>query len=168
MLTIDKTKIAIIGLGYVGLPLAVEFGKKLHVLGFDINKPRIDELNSGVDVTLEVSGEELKQASNLTYSSNVDDLKSCNVFIVTVPTPIDKHKNPDLTPLEKASLMLAGVMSKGDVVIYESTVYPGATEEVCIPIIEKQSGLVFNADFYAGIARRGLTQVIKNIVYQPS
>ena len=150
MQTLDKTKIAIIGLGYVGLPLAVEFGIKMPVIGFDINKPRIDELNSGVDSTLEVSSEELAQASDLTYTSNVDDLKTCNVYIVTVPTPIDKFKKPDLSPLEKASQMLSKVISKGDIVIYESTVYPGATEEVCIPIIEEGSGLTYNQDFYAG------------------
>ncbi len=150
MLSLDETKIAIVGLGYVGLPLAVEFGMKMPVIGFDINKPRIGELNSGIDSTLEVSSDELAQATKLSYSADVDDLKSCNVYIVTVPTPIDKFKNPDLTPLEKASFMLGGVISKGDIVIYESTVYPGATEEVCIPIIEKQSGLVFNKDFYAG------------------
>jgi UDP-N-acetyl-D-galactosamine dehydrogenase len=150
MLSLDEIKIAVIGLGYVGLPLAVEFGIKTPVLGFDINKPRIDELNSGIDNTLEVSNDELAQATKLSYSSNVDDLKSCNVYIVTVPTPIDKFKKPDLTPLEKASHMLGGVISKGDIVIYESTVYPGATEEVCIPIIEEQSGLTYNQDFYAG------------------
>ena len=150
MLSLDDTKIAIIGLGYVGLPLAVEFAKKIPVLGFDINQPRVDELRSGKDATLEVSEEELSEAEYLSYSSEVDDLKESNVYIVTVPTPIDKHKKPDLTPLEKASFMLGGVISQGDVVIYESTVYPGATEEVCIPIIEKQSGLVFNKDFFAG------------------
>ena len=150
MLSLDDTKIAIIGLGYVGLPLAVEFAKKIPVLGFDINQARVDELRSGKDATLEISEEELSEAEYLSYSSEVDDLKESNVYIVTVPTPIDKHKKPDLTPLEKASFMLGGVISKGDVVIYESTVYPGATEEVCIPIIEKQSGLVFNKDFFAG------------------
>ena len=148
MLSLDETKIAVVGLGYVGLPLAVEFGMKMPVMGFDINKPRIDELNSGIDSTLEVSSDELAQASKLSYSSNVEDLKSCNVYIVTVPTPIDKFKKPDLTPLEKASFMLGGVISKGDIVIYESTVYPGATEEVCIPIIEKESGLVFDQRGY--------------------
>ena len=150
MLSLDDTKIAIIGLGYVGLPLAVEFAKKIPVLGFDINQARVDELRSGKDATLEISEEELSEAEYLSYSSEVDDLKESNVYIVTVPTPIDKHKKPDLTPLEKASFMLGGVISEGDVVIYESTVYPGATEEVCIPIIEKQSGLVFNKDFFAG------------------
>lgn len=150
MLKLDDTKVAIIGLGYVGLPLAVEFGNKIPVLGFDINEARIKELKSGRDNTLEVSAEELKAARNLTYSHNVDDLKGSNVYIVTVPTPIDRYKKPDLTPLEKASSMLGKVVSKGDIVIYESTVYPGATEEVCIPIIEEVSGLKFNKDFYAG------------------
>ena len=150
MLNLDEIKISVIGLGYVGLPLAVEFAKKLSVLGFDINQPRVEELKSGNDATLEVSKQELTEAKYLSYSSTVDDLKSSNVYIVTVPTPIDKHKKPDLTPLEKASLMLGSVISKGDIVIYESTVYPGATEEVCVPIIEQQSGLVFNKDFYAG------------------
>ena len=150
MLTLDRAKIAVVGLGYVGLPLAVEFGTKMPVMGFDINEPRIKELKSGTDSTLEVSDDELAQATQLQYSSDVEDLKSCNVYIVTVPTPIDKFKKPDLTPLEKASFMLGGVISKGDVVIYESTVYPGATEEVCIPIIEERSGLKFNKDFYAG------------------
>jgi len=147
---LDKIKIAIVGMGYVGLPLAVEFGMKMPVVGFDINEPRIKELQSGTDSTLEVSDEELIQATQLTYSSNVEDIKSCNVYIVTVPTPIDKFKKPDLTPLEKASYMLGGVISKDDIVIYESTVYPGATEEVCIPVIEQASGLVFNKDFFAG------------------
>ena len=150
MLNLDEIKISVIGLGYVGLPLAVEFAKKLSVLGFDINQPRVEELKSGNDATLEVSKQELTEAKYLSYSSTVDDLKSSNVYIVTVPTPIDKHKKPDLRPLEKASLMLGSVISKGDIVIYESTVYPGATEEVCVPIIEQQSGLVFNKDFYAG------------------
>ncbi|MCK4950203.1 MAG: Vi polysaccharide biosynthesis UDP-N-acetylglucosamine C-6 dehydrogenase TviB [Gammaproteobacteria bacterium] len=150
MLKLDDTRIAIIGLGYVGLPLAVEYGKILQVLGFDINEARVSELLSGVDRTLEVSKDELKQAKHLQYSFDAEDLRSCNVYIVTVPTPIDKHKNPDLTPLEKASAMLGGVISKGDIVIFESTVYPGATEEVCVPIIEGKSGLVFNQDFYAG------------------
>ncbi len=150
MISLDTTKLAIIGLGYVGLPLAVEFGKKMPVIGFDINKPRVEELKSGTDSTLEVSDEELKEATQLQYSSSTDDLKHCNVYVVTVPTPIDKSKNPDLTPLIKASEMLGGVISKGDVVIFESTVYPGATEEVCIPEIEKVSGLKFNKDFYAG------------------
>jgi len=150
VLKIADTKLAVIGLGYVGLPLAVEFGKKMDVLGFDINQHRIDELKSGRDGTLEVSEAELAESSRLSYSANVDDLVSANVYIVTVPTPIDKNKNPDLTPLISASRMLGKVVRKGDVVIYESTVYPGATEEDCIPLIEEVSGLTFNKDFYAG------------------
>jgi UDP-N-acetyl-D-galactosamine dehydrogenase len=145
-----KPTIAIIGLGYVGLPLAVEFGKKYKTLGFDINEKRIAELRSGVDHTLEVDKKELATAKQLTYSHNVDDLKSSDVYIVTVPTPIDRHKRPDLTPLIKASRMLGKVISKGNIVIYESTVYPGATEEDCIPLIEAESGLKFNVDFFAG------------------
>lgn len=149
-MTLQKTHLAIIGLGYVGLPLAVEFGKKINVVGFDINKTRITELKDGKDSTLETTSEELIEAKHLIYTSNTEELKKSNVYIVTVPTPIDKCKNPDLTPLIKASEMLSAVISKGDIVIYESTVYPGATEEVCIPVIEKLSGLVFNKDFYAG------------------
>lgn len=143
-------KVAVIGLGYVGLPLAVEFGKKRDVLGFDINAKRVQELRDGIDVTLEVSPEELQEASFLTYSANVDDLKEAQIYIVTVPTPIDESNAPDLTPLQKASQMLGSVISNGDIVIFESTVYPGATEEVCIPILEKVSGLKFNQDFFAG------------------
>ncbi|MDO7085013.1 Vi polysaccharide biosynthesis UDP-N-acetylglucosamine C-6 dehydrogenase TviB [Pseudocolwellia sp. AS88] len=148
--SLNDVKIGIIGLGYVGLPLAVEFGKKYQTVGFDIHEKRITELKAGHDFTLEVSSEELADSAHISYSCNVDDLKSCNVYIVTVPTPIDKHKQPDLTPLVKASAMLAKVIEKGDVVVYESTVYPGATEEVCIPEIEKHSSLVFNQDFFAG------------------
>ena len=150
MLQLSDLKIAIIGLGYVGLPLAVEFGKQVPVIGFDIHQKRIDELKSGQDHTLEVSPEELKQASKLSYSANLAELKDCNFFIVTVPTPIDDFKQPDLTPLIKASTSIGQVLKKGDVVVYESTVYPGATEEVCIPVLEKQSGLIFNQDFFAG------------------
>ena len=145
-----KNKIAIIGLGYVGLPLAVEFGKKYPTTGFDINGPRIAALISGHDSTLEVDEAELKQATQLNYTTDIEQLKSCNIFIVTVPTPIDSHKRPDLTPLEKASETVGKVLSKGDIVIYESTVYPGATEEVCVPILERHSGLTFNKDFYCG------------------
>ena len=145
-----KDKIAIIGLGYVGLPLAVEFGKKYPTTGFDINGPRIAALISGHDSTLEVDEAELKQAMQLNYTTDIERLKSCNIYIVTVPTPIDSHKRPDLTPLEKASETVGKVMSKGDIVIYESTVYPGATEEVCVPILERHSGLTFNKDFYCG------------------
>ena len=150
MLQLSELKIAVIGLGYVGLPLAVEFGKKLPVVGFDIQQKRIQELQSGQDHTLEVSPEELKQATQLTYSANLDDLNSCNFFIVTVPTPIDEFKQPDLTPLIKASTSIGRVLKKGDVVVYESTVYPGATEEACIPVLEQVSGLKFNQDFFAG------------------
>lgn len=150
MLKLSDLKIAIIGLGYVGLPLAVEFGKKVPVIGFDIHQKRIEELQSGQDHTLEVSPEELQQATQLSYSANLDDLKSCNFFIVTVPTPIDNYKQPDLTPLIKASTSIGQVLKKGDVVVYESTVYPGATEEDCIPVLEKVSGLKFNQDFFAG------------------
>ena len=145
----DK-KIALIGLGYVGLPLAVEFGKKRTVIGFDINQPRINDLNNGIDSTLETTPEELKDATHLSYTTNLEDIKSCNIFIITVPTPIDKHKRPDLTPLEKSSKSVGSILKNGDIVIYESTVYPGATEEVCIPILEQQSGLKFNKDFYCG------------------
>ncbi|EFT3826542.1 Vi polysaccharide biosynthesis UDP-N-acetylglucosamine C-6 dehydrogenase TviB, partial [Shigella sonnei] len=145
-----NAKIGIIGLGYVGLPLAVEFGKKVTTIGFDINKSRIDELRNGHDSTLECSNLELLEATKLTYACSLDALKECNVFIVTVPTPIDKHKQPDLTPLIKASETLGKIIKKGDVIIYESTVYPGATEEDCIPVVEKVSGLKFNIDFFAG------------------
>ena len=145
-----KNKIALIGLGYVGLPLAVEFGKKYETIGFDINETRVQELNQGVDNTLEVEPEELKQATMLTYTTKPDEISSCNIYIVTVPTPIDKHKRPDLPPLIKSSETIGKLLAKDDIVIYESTVYPGATEEVCVPILEQQSGLVFNEDFYCG------------------
>lgn len=144
------SKICIIGLGYVGLPLALEFGKKYQTIGFDINQSRINELKSRVDVTHEVDEEELARVDGLSYSSDVKDITSANVYIVTVPTPIDAHKQPDLTPLVKASEMLGGVVCKGDIIIYESTVYPGATEEVCVPLVEKVSGLTFNKDFFVG------------------
>lgn len=145
-----EVKIAVIGLGYVGLPLAVEFSKKYQTLGFDIKKERIAELQAGHDATLEVSDEELRAATHLNFSSSEEEIKASTVYIVTVPTPIDQHRQPDLTPLIKASELLGRVIKKGDVVIYESTVYPGATEEDCIPVIEKVSGLKFNQDFYAG------------------
>jgi UDP-N-acetyl-D-galactosamine dehydrogenase len=148
--SLTDLKIGIIGLGYVGLPLAVEFGKKYSVLGFDINQSRVDALQGGHDSTLEVSDNELADVKNLTFSCNKQELAECNVYIVTVPTPIDDGNAPDLTPLRKASELLGEFIKKGDVVIYESTVYPGATEEVCLPIIEKTSGLVFNQDFFAG------------------
>ena len=151
MVSVDtNTKIAIIGLGYVGLPLAVAFGKKYQTVGFDINQARIEELKSGVDHTLEVSSEELKSVSSLTFSCEPADIGQCDYIVVTVPTPIDKNKQPDLTPLRKASEMIGKVISKGTTVVYESTVYPGATEDDCIPIIEQVSGLTFNQDFYAG------------------
>jgi UDP-N-acetyl-D-galactosamine dehydrogenase len=143
-------KLGIIGLGYVGLPLAVEFGKKMSVVGFDINKERIAELQAGFDRTLEVEKNELQQAAQLSYSANIDDLKSVNVYIVTVPTPVDEYRKPDLRPLESASKTVGSALKKGDIVIYESTVYPGCTEEVCVPILEKVSGLTFNKDFFAG------------------
>ncbi|USP40448.1 Vi polysaccharide biosynthesis UDP-N-acetylglucosamine C-6 dehydrogenase TviB [Acinetobacter sp. XS-4] len=145
-----ELRIAIIGLGYVGLPLAVEFGKKVPVVGFDIYQKRISELKNGQDHTLEVSPEELKQATQLSYTASLEDLKDCNFFIVTVPTPIDDYKQPDLTPLVKASTSIGKVLKKGDIVVYESTVYPGATEEVCIPVLEEISGLTFNEGFFAG------------------
>lgn len=147
---IKSKKIAIIGLGYVGLPLAVEFGKKFQTLGFDINLKRINELKKGYDRTLESNKAEIEAAKQLNFSSDVQDLSNYNVFIVTVPTPIDQFKAPDLTPLLKASQMLGKVIKKGDIVIYESTVYPGCTEEDCVPVLEKESGLKFNVDFYCG------------------
>ena len=151
-------KIAIIGLGYVGLPLARLFATKYEVVGFDINKPRVEELNNGHDSTLEVENDLLKsvlKSANtsgigLYCSANADDIKDCNIYVVTVPTPVDKHNRPDLTPLYKASETVGKVLGKGDIVIYESTVYPGVTEEECIPVLEKVSGLKFNEDFYAG------------------
>ncbi|WP_457942098.1 nucleotide sugar dehydrogenase [Vreelandella alkaliphila] len=146
----ENTKIAILGLGYVGLPLAVAFSKHFPTIGFDIKTGRVEELKQGKDNTREVSEAELAAAPNLTFSCNEEDLKAANVLIVTVPTPIDDHRQPDLTPLVKASEMLGRVVNKGDVVIYESTVYPGATEEECIPVVEKVSGLLFNQDFFAG------------------
>ena len=143
-------KIALIGLGYVGLPLAVEFGKKRKVVGFDVNQSRINDLKKGIDSTLETTAQELKDAIYLSYSTNLEDIKSCNIFIITVPTPIDKHKRPDFTPLENSSELIGSILKNGDIVIYESTVYPGATEEICVPILEKHSGLVFNKGFYCG------------------
>ena len=147
---LENIKIALIGLGYVGLPLAVEFGKKYNTVGFDINQARIEELNAGHDHTLEVSDDELAEAKQLSYTANTKDISPCNIYIVTVPTPINEHKQPDLTPLEKASTLLGNVIKPGNIVIYESTVYPGATEEVCVPILEQVSGLVFNKDFFIG------------------
>jgi len=145
-----KQPVAIIGLGYVGLPLAVEFGKKRQVIGFDINAKRITELQGGQDHTLETTPEELKAATQLAFTSHVDDLRDCSVFIVTVPTPIDNANRPDLTPLIKASETIGKVMKDGAIVIFESTVYPGATEEVCVPVLEKFSGKEFNVEFFCG------------------
>ncbi len=142
--------LSIVGLGYVGLPLAVEFGRKRSVVGFDINQLRVDELKAGNDLTLETSREELAAAKHLSYTTNLEDLRACNCYIVTVPTPIDEYKRPDLTPLIKASETVGKVLKKGDIVIYESTVYPGCTEEDCVPVLEKHSGLKFNQDFYCG------------------
>lgn len=150
MFEVVNAKVGIIGLGYVGLPLAVEFGKQHLTIGFDINQARIDELSAGHDSTLECSDTELVEAKELVYTTSLEALKECNVFIVTVPTPIDEHKQPDLTPLIKASETLGKVIKHGDVIIYESTVYPGATEEECIPVVERVSGLKFNQDFFAG------------------
>ena len=147
---LEKIKLAVIGLGYVGLPLAVEFGKKYSVIGFDINEKRILELKSGIDRTLEVDKKELGLAIHLEYTSNLVDLKNTQIFIVTVPTPIDGANRPDLTPLIKASQAVGSVLKKGDIVIYESTVYPGCTEEVCVPALENVSGLKFNIDFFCG------------------
>ncbi|AZZ93008.1 Vi polysaccharide biosynthesis UDP-N-acetylglucosamine C-6 dehydrogenase TviB [Hahella sp. KA22] len=150
MTDLRNAKIAVVGLGYVGLPLAVEFGKKFSTVGFDINAARIEELKSGKDSTLEVEPELLAEANKLSYSSKLEDIQSCNVYIVTVPTPIDDFKTPDLRPLQSASRTIGKVLKKDDIVIYESTVYPGATEEVCVPILEEISGLTFNQDFFAG------------------
>ena len=167
-------KIAIIGLGYVGLPLARLFATKYPVVGFDINQQRIEELNQGKDHTLEVEDDILQAVLvqdnpfttptlGLYNSSNLDDIKEANIYIVTVPTPVDKHNRPDLTPLYKSSETVGKVLSKGDIVIYESTVYPGVTEEECIPVLEKVSGLKFNVDFFAGYSPERSTQEIKNL-----
>ncbi|CAM5623774.1 Vi polysaccharide biosynthesis protein VipA/TviB OS=Rhodanobacter lindaniclasticus OX=75310 GN=B1991_11700 PE=3 SV=1 [Rhodanobacter lindaniclasticus] len=150
MQQMEGTRIAIVGLGYVGLPLAVEFGKRYDTVGFDIRATRVDELRTGHDHTLEVDATELAAATRLRFSAQLDGIADCNVYIVTVPTPIDAAKRPDLTPLVKASESLGKVLKRGDIVVYESTVYPGCTEEVCIPILERVSGLTFNRDFFAG------------------
>ena len=167
---LDRVHIAVIGLGYVGLPLAVEFGKHFPTVGFDINTSRITELRSGHDHTREVSPDELAAAVQATYTDQIDALKDANVYIVTVPTPVDDNRTPDLTPLQKASATVGKVIKRGDIVIYESTVYPGCTEEICIPVIEATSGLVYNADFFAGYSperinpgdkERRLTNILK-------
>lgn len=147
---LQDIRLAIIGLGYVGLPLAVEFGRNRPIVGFDINQHRIDELKAGKDFTLETTLDELAAAKHLTYTAKSDDLRSCNCYIVTVPTPIDEYKRPDLTPLIRASETVGKVLKNGDIVIYESTVYPGCTEEDCVPVLEKHSGLAFNKDFFCG------------------
>jgi UDP-N-acetyl-D-galactosamine dehydrogenase len=150
-MNMSDTKIALIGLGYVGLPLAVAFAEKFKVVGFDINSSRVDELNNGVDLTLEVEDDLLaKVKNNIIYTSNTNDIKGCNIYIITVPTPIDKSNKPDLTPIIKSSETVGLALDKGNIVIYESTVYPGVTEDVCVPILEKNSGLKFNQDFYCG------------------
>ncbi|HWZ61709.1 MAG TPA: Vi polysaccharide biosynthesis UDP-N-acetylglucosamine C-6 dehydrogenase TviB [Steroidobacteraceae bacterium] len=150
MLTLRKCRLAVVGLGYVGLPLAVEFGKRFETIGFDVKPERIAQLRAGRDTTLEVTREELKSAKQLSFTTELADLKRCRVFIVTVPTPIDSYKRPDLTPLVRASESVGKVLRRGSIVIYESTVYPGCTEEVCVPILERESGLKFNQDFFAG------------------
>lgn len=170
MLDIAKLDIAIIGLGYVGLPLAVEFGKQTKTVGYDINETRVAELNAGHDVTLETTSEELASALHLTCSANADDIADSTIYIVTVPTPIDDSKTPDLTPVESATRLVGRYLKKGDIVVFESTVYPGATEEVCVPILEQLSGLKFNTDFYCGYSperinpgdkERTLTSILK-------
>ena len=158
----SNLSIAIIGLGYVGLPLAVEFGKKFSVIGFDINNQRINSLNQGYDETLEISKSELKSAKSLSFTSDKDSLAKSNIYIVTVPTPIDKFKRPNLDPLKKASSMIGKFLSKGDLVIYESTVYPGATEEDCVPILEETSNLEFNKDFFVGYSPERINPGDKN------
>ena len=149
-MNLKDISLAIVGLGYVGLPLAVEFGRRRSVVGFDVNPRRIDELKAGIDLTLETTQEELVAAKSLTFTTHLDDLRGCNCFIVTVPTPIDKYKRPDLAPLLKATETIGKLLKKGDIVIYESTVYPGCTEEDCVPLLEKYSGLKFNCDFFCG------------------
>jgi len=150
MRTFENTKIAVVGLGYVGLPLAIEFGKIFNTVGYDIDRARIRQLLEGVDLTLEVAPYEFSKAENLQYSYNIEEIKSCNIYIVTVPTPIDKAKKPDLLPLIEASKAIGALLNKDDIVIYESTVFPGATEEICVPILEEYSGLTFNKEFYCG------------------
>jgi UDP-N-acetyl-D-glucosamine/UDP-N-acetyl-D-galactosamine dehydrogenase len=150
MFSLRNCRVGVVGLGYVGLPLAVEFGKHFNTVGFDIDANRIKALKAGRDATLEITRQELRAVKRLTFSSQLQDLKRCRIFIVTVPTPIDEYKRPNLTPLERASETVGKVLKKGDIVVYESTVYPGCTEEVCVPILERVSGLKFNRDFFAG------------------
>ncbi|MCI0666933.1 MAG: Vi polysaccharide biosynthesis UDP-N-acetylglucosamine C-6 dehydrogenase TviB, partial [Methylococcaceae bacterium] len=150
MRSLSECRIGVVGLGYVGLPLAVEFADHFSTIGLDINAQRIRELKDGIDKSLEVDSTRLARAKHLELTSNPQDLRDCNVYIITVPTPIDKNKRPDLDPLVTASTMIGKILSRNDIVIYESTVYPGATEEVCVPILEARSGLTFNQDFFAG------------------
>src|SRR5690606_28962652 len=166
----SEARLAIIGLGYVGLPLAAAFGRKMQAVGFDINAERIAELKRGVDRTLEVSSDELRSAKQLSYTDRLSDLRECNVFIITVPTPIDTARRPDFDPLLKSSASIGSVLKKGDIVIYESTVYPGVTEEVCVPVLERASGLKFNEDIFCGYStesinpgdkERTITKIVK-------
>ncbi len=150
MFKLEDTKIAVVGLGYVGLPLAVEFSKKYSVKGFDVDSIRVSELNSGIDSTLELDEDDLKNVQNITFSDRLDDIADCNLYILTVPTPIDSYKNPDVSLLLRASEMIGSIIDENDVLIYESTVYPGATEELCVPVLEKTSGLDYNKDFFVG------------------
>ena len=150
MQRVADARVAVLGLGYVGLPLAVEFGKRLPVVGFDISERRVAELRGGVDRTLEVSGDELAEAAGLSFSSDPSEIADCTVFIVTTPTPIDRHKRPDLSPVLAATRTIGGVLKPGDVVVYESTVYPGATEEDCVPVLEELSGLRLDEGFFVG------------------
>lgn len=164
MKSIKKTKIAVVGMGYVGLPLAVAFGRKIDTIGFDINFERIRELKAGKDKTKEMSQEKISEAKKLSFASDILELKKSNFFIVAVPTPVDDFKIPDFNPLIKASASIAKALKKGDVVVYESTVYPGATEEICIPVLEKESGLVYNKDFFAGYSPERISPADKNEV----
>jgi UDP-N-acetyl-D-galactosamine dehydrogenase len=162
LITLKEIKIAVVGLGYVGLPLAVEFGKHYSTIGFDLKSQRITELKAGQDNTCEVSPEELKQAEYLNYSNNPKELAECNFYIIAVPTPLDKHKNPDLTLLENASTIVGNLLNNHDIIVYESTVYPGATEEVCVPILESESQLKFNQDFFVGYSPERINPGDKN------
>jgi UDP-N-acetyl-D-galactosamine dehydrogenase len=164
MRSIKETKIAIIGVGYVGLPLAIEFGKKMNTVGFDVNEKRIDQLKKGVDVSGEISKKEISQAKKLSFTASADDLKKSNFFIIAVPTPVTESRYPDFDPLIKASEFLGKILKKNDVVVYESTVYPGATEEICVPILEQESGLAFNKDFFVGYSPERISPADKNKV----
>jgi UDP-N-acetyl-D-galactosamine dehydrogenase len=164
MRSIKETKIAIIGVGYVGLPLAIEFGKKMNTVGFDVNEKRIDQLKKGVDASGEMSKKEISQAKKLSFTASADDLKKSNFFIIAVPTPVTESRYPDFDPLIKASEFLGKILKKNDVVVYESTVYPGATEEICVPILEQESGLAFNKDFFVGYSPERISPADKNKV----